>query len=328
MVGQPIKCPSCGTVLAVPPPREAERGISETRTQVFAFPISASLRPENFIAEELEHEAKKRPAPEVEKRDPIDPTPFLATVGGTILVMILVGAGFYALDRYVADFKNKGGPSVNAPSKQWQASKSESTKLYDRQRRQQQLEKIAHAVRAHVDVYKSYPQSLWSRETDEKGRPRRFLSWRVKLLPYVGEGFLYNRFNFDEPWDSPHNLKLAERNVPQVYRMSPADQSGLTTFNLVVGPGTPANEAQPVTPEEVSRWPHQPALVVQVPPDRAVFWSKPEDWEYTANAIDSSLGFPDEDDFLTLLYDGSIKWISEQTPSEQLEQLMRVPKAQ
>ena len=33
------------------------------------------------------------------------------------------------------------------------------------------------------------------------------LSWRVALLPYVGEGKLYAEFKLDEPWDSAHNKK-------------------------------------------------------------------------------------------------------------------------
>ena len=34
------------------------------------------------------------------------------------------------------------------------------------------------------------------------------LSWRVHILPYIEEGNLYERFNLDEPWDSPHNIQL------------------------------------------------------------------------------------------------------------------------
>jgi hypothetical protein len=289
-----------------------------------APPPVARPRADNFIAEELEHEAKKRPAPEVEKRAPIDPTPLLVTVGGTILLMVLVGAGFYALDQYLSEFKTDRSSSTKARSKESQTSKSASKQPYDRQGRQQQMERIARAVRQHVDVYKSYPQSRWSNDPDAKGR--RDLSWRVKILPYVGEGFLYNRFRFDEPWDSPHNLKLAEQQIPEVYRISQADRSGLTTFNLVVGAGTPAGEGEPITPEAASGWRESLVLVVQVPPDKAVFWSKPEDWEYSSDDIESSLGFPNEDEFLVLLYDGTVKWIGKQTPADEFERMMRMPR--
>src|SRR5688500_19822977 len=87
MVGQPIKCPSCGTVLAVPSPREPAMADTRELDLDASAPPLARPRGDNFIAEELEHEAKKRPATEVEKRAPIDPTPLLVTVGGTILLM-------------------------------------------------------------------------------------------------------------------------------------------------------------------------------------------------------------------------------------------------
>ena len=42
------------------------------------------------------------------------------------------------------------------------------------------------------------------------------LSWRVALLPYLGEEALYRQFRQDEPWDSPHNKALAAR-MPAVF---------------------------------------------------------------------------------------------------------------
>src|SRR5687768_11208075 len=34
------------------------------------------------------------------------------------------------------------------------------------------------------------------------------LSWRVAILPMLGEEPLYKEFHLDEPWDSPHNKPL------------------------------------------------------------------------------------------------------------------------
>ncbi|HQR06128.1 MAG TPA: DUF1559 domain-containing protein [Gemmatales bacterium] len=42
------------------------------------------------------------------------------------------------------------------------------------------------------------------------------LSWRVALLPYLGEDHLYKEFKTNEPWDSEHNKKLIEK-MPKVY---------------------------------------------------------------------------------------------------------------
>jgi RNA polymerase sigma factor (sigma-70 family) len=40
---------------------------------------------------------------------------------------------------------------------------------------------------------------------------RALLSWRVELLPYLGEQSLYKQFKRDEPWDSPNNRKLLSK---------------------------------------------------------------------------------------------------------------------
>ena len=44
------------------------------------------------------------------------------------------------------------------------------------------------------------------------------LSWRVAVLPYLGEPEreLYQLFKLDEPWDSPANIQLVER-MPSVF---------------------------------------------------------------------------------------------------------------
>ena len=40
---------------------------------------------------------------------------------------------------------------------------------------------------------------------------------RVHVLPYLPQSELYNQFNLNEPWDSPHNKGLIAR-MPAVYR--------------------------------------------------------------------------------------------------------------
>ncbi len=46
---------------------------------------------------------------------------------------------------------------------------------------------------------------------------KALLSWRVAILPYLDQNSLYKQFHLNEPWDSPHNRKLMETNVPKVY---------------------------------------------------------------------------------------------------------------
>jgi hypothetical protein len=118
MVGQAVRCPRCATLLEVPSPDESAvtdtpptelRGDGHWKTEPPPQP-----RRDNFIAEELKRDAEKQPPPEPEQREPIDPTPIIAVLGGTILVLALVGLGFYTLDRYIDDFKRESGAPVNA----------------------------------------------------------------------------------------------------------------------------------------------------------------------------------------------------------------------
>jgi hypothetical protein len=41
---------------------------------------------------------------------------------------------------------------------------------------------------------------------DKSGRPAH--SWRVLILPYIGRKDLYQQYDFNEPWDGPHNKRL------------------------------------------------------------------------------------------------------------------------
>lgn len=62
------------------------------------------------------------------------------------------------------------------------------------------------------------------------------LSWRVQLLPHLGQGDLYKQFKLNEPWDSEHNKKLVEQ-MPDVFASAgkPAEK-GHTLLRTTRGP--------------------------------------------------------------------------------------------
>ena len=63
------------------------------------------------------------------------------------------------------------------------------------------------------------------------------LSWRVALLPYIEEETLYKGFKLDEPWDSPHNIKLLPR-MPKMYKPARNYREPFTTyFQVITGSG-------------------------------------------------------------------------------------------
>jgi len=125
---------------------------------------------------------------------------------------------------------------------------------------------------------------------DKQGKP--LLSWRVAILPYVGQQGLYERFHLDEPWDSPHNRQLLPL-VPEVYREPDAtlvshaaaarptlenNVAGKTRFLLLRGPKTLYAEPTPPMPTTYEDW--VKVIVVVVQKERAVPWTKPEEFTY------------------------------------------------
>jgi hypothetical protein len=87
--------------------------------------------------------------------------------------------------------------------------------------------------------------------TDGNGTP--LLSWRVHILPFIGEYDLYKRFHLNESWDSEHNLTLIAE-MPSHYQAGGFTVAGNTTLmvftseNTVFGDHEWRSMAIPLTP--------------------------------------------------------------------------------
>jgi hypothetical protein len=90
------------------------------------------------------------------------------------------------------------------------------------------LKRISLALQDYADVHGAYPPAVLK---SPEGDPLH--SWRVLLLPYVGEEELYERFRLDEPWNSPHNIELKDR-IPDLYRCPSDDSKPCFTSYLAV----------------------------------------------------------------------------------------------
>jgi hypothetical protein len=104
------------------------------------------------------------------------------------------------------------------------------------------LKQIALAMHNYVDQQGTFPPSAIY--AADGATP--LLSWRVALLPYLGEGQLYRQFKFDEPWDSEHNKKLLAQ-MPAVYRVAALQPRGATAtyYQVIVGNGCVFEEPRP-----------------------------------------------------------------------------------
>ena len=127
------------------------------------------------------------------------------------------------------------------------------------------------------DVYAKLPPGY---VTDETGKPMH--SWRVLLLPYLGEKPLFDRYNFDEPWDSEGNLAVAQ-SMPEVYRCpsAPGGEANLTHYVVILSDADEDGQANSVfggnwnrSLASVSDGTSGTLMVVEV--KDAVPWTKPD----------------------------------------------------
>ena len=146
-----------------------------------------------------------------------------------------------------------------------------------------QLHKIWVGLDNYFNDYSAYPPAV---VRDKNGKPMH--SWRVLLLPYLGqrEEQLYKEYDFNEPWDGPHNRELAE-SMPLAYGC-PCDPeaflSSHTSYLAVLDGATDDFATEPENPD-VNRPPTKagapakpitPFLVVEAA-ESGISWLEPRD---------------------------------------------------
>ncbi len=135
------------------------------------------------------------------------------------------------------------------------------------------------------------------------------LSWRVAILPYIEQKALYDQFKLDEPWDSPHNIKLLTK-MPKVFahpRAPKGTDANSTYYQVFTGPAAPFNGNKTIKyPAGFQDGTSQTLLVVEA--GTAVPWTKPADIPYDAKGPVPKLGGLFPGTFLGAMADGSVSW--------------------
>jgi prepilin-type processing-associated H-X9-DG protein len=178
------------------------------------------------------------------------------------------------------------------------------------------LRQIGLAMMNYADTYNVFPPAT---TVDPEGKA--VLSWRVLLLPYLGEQALYEQFKLDEAWDSPHNKPLLDR-MPAVFRCSTFKQGApdTTIYQVLIGPKTMFESGAGLRPSAVTDGLANTLLVVES--HAPIAWTQPSALTYKPRTPIEGLGGIHPGGFNALFGDGSVRFIKSTVPADVLEALV------
>ncbi|MEX1027397.1 MAG: DUF1559 domain-containing protein, partial [Candidatus Paceibacterota bacterium] len=219
--------------------------------------------------------------------EPMQPSPDVSSDEKEIPVPQLESAPEAATPRGRADDEQVAVPQLKGSAEQ---------------KTKNSLRQIGLAFHKFHDVYHQFPGSANHREearrvsSDKKIHP---FSWRVAILPFIEQQELYERYRFDEPWDSEANKKLLEK-MPEIYKnpFAPNDQPvGHTNYQgFATGDGALGKD-EGVTFADIRDGTSNTLLLIKT--KDSVPWTKPQD-------IEREPEFFDDHPVHLLMVDGSV----------------------
>ncbi|WP_165069789.1 DUF1559 family PulG-like putative transporter [Paludisphaera rhizosphaerae] len=135
------------------------------------------------------------------------------------------------------------------------------------------LREIARALNAYVMEHGALPPAY---TVDADGRPLH--SWRTLILPYLGQGSLYESIDLAKPWNDPANARAFETPL-QVYQCPNLAGwlSNKTIYRASVGPHAFLRPAEPRPLATITDDKATTLAVIEVDHESAVPWMSPED---------------------------------------------------
>jgi RNA polymerase sigma factor (sigma-70 family) len=226
----------------------------------------------------------------------------LKFAAAAVLAVTLAGTGAVFTGRPAAGAQDEpaaaGAPKVR-PAGRRQAEGGPGNDARARAESRLNLKRIALAMHNYLDTYGKLPApAIYGKDK------KALLSWRVAILPYIDQDALYRQFHLDEPWDSPHNIKLAEMQVKTYMPVGGVKAPiGSTFYQVFVGPGAGFEKHRQMRMADILDGTANTILVVEA--GKPVPWTKPEDLPYAADEPLPELGGLFKDVFQAAFMDGS-----------------------
>ena len=134
------------------------------------------------------------------------------------------------------------------------------------------LKTLGSAFHGYYDVHGSFPPAF---VRGKDGKPAH--SWRVLILPFLGRRDLYDAYDFDEPWDGPHNIRLADQMPDVLACPSGAGRGkGKTSYVAVVGSQTVWPGDRAVSLQDITDGTSNTIQLIEIA-DSDIGWTEPRD---------------------------------------------------
>lgn len=134
------------------------------------------------------------------------------------------------------------------------------------------------AIHNYASKYGHLPPAY---TVDKQGN--RLLSWRVHMLPFLDQRELYEQFKLDQPWDSPHNIQLANQ-MPALFEhpgVSVADHHTVyvapVNQNSAISDGPINEQGHGIDFKQITDGLSNTWLLLEANQSRSVVWTSPED---------------------------------------------------
>ena len=171
------------------------------------------------------------------------------------------------------------------------------------------LKQIGLALRIYHNTYGKFPVGEEPNQNIHYKDGKPLLSWRVHILPFIEQDPLYSQFKLDEPWDSPHNIKLSRIPIPTYTDPNMELEPGMTTYLAPMGPNTVLGANRSMKYRDITDGESQVIAVLEAGAENAVPWSKPDDWTPDVEDLILSLSLDNQYSQI-LMVDGSVHSIS------------------